>query len=383
MHQRQECSGAFGNSAPLLAYCSPLNLALPPSAALPFFLNIPSITICIRHLSPSVDPFGSNLNVSMSLNDCPVEILALIVAHADIKLLRVLRVVNTMLHDLATPAAFTRMQFTNNMASCYMLRCFVKLYDYLATYITTLVFRWTLPASISASGLIERHIRRSNVTGVGILAALDQFPALVDLILGFSPDPHKLSVPYLSDTEVEVGQSATEAQFCMLSALTGENGWIPRLKSLKLPNLIPMDAVYSGRDRWAKVLETLEKLDISVHGTGAFVQEHSELFWNRMWQWSIPNRPLRPLQRQLASLTLTSDQPVRHLDLRDLHFPALRHLGLGGIVFDNESDCPVQCFILRHGGCLSSLILDSCPMFIPESVTTTRARSLRKGTTVL
>ncbi|KAI0643338.1 hypothetical protein C8Q79DRAFT_173105 [Trametes meyenii] len=302
----------------------------------------------------------------MSLNDCAVEILALIVAHADIKSLRILRAVNTVLHDLATPGAFTLMQFTNNIVSCCTLRSFVKLYTHLATYITTLAFRWTSPAAISTSGLIDRYTRRSNVTGVAIWAALDEFPALVDLDVSFSSDTHKLSTPCsLPDTEVEAGYSATEAQLCMLSALTGENAWIPQLKSLKLANLIPMDGLYSGKDRWAEILETLEKLDISVHGIGAFLQEHSELFWNRMWQSSIPNRFLRPLQRQLASLTLTSDQPVRHLDLRHLHFPMLRHLELGGIVFDNELNCPVQSFILRHGGCLSSLVLDSCPMFMP------------------
>ena len=78
----------------------------------------------------------------MSMNTCPVELLALIVEHVPTdKGLRSLRAVDKTFCALATPLAFRRAYVTNSLPSAQGLRALMECHE-LAKTVETIIFRW-------------------------------------------------------------------------------------------------------------------------------------------------------------------------------------------------------------------------------------------------
>ena len=78
----------------------------------------------------------------MSMNTCPVELLALIVEHVPTdKGLRSLRAVDKTFCALATPLAFRRAYVTNSLPSAQGLRALMECHE-LANTVATIIFRW-------------------------------------------------------------------------------------------------------------------------------------------------------------------------------------------------------------------------------------------------
>lgn len=136
----------------------------------------------------------------------------------------------------------------------------------------------------------------------------------------------------------------------------------PRIRTLELHNILPLPDASIWEEGFKNLMVCLESLTISVHRNRSL--DNSE-FWETFWAGYLPDYILAPTQPRLTSLTLVSDQPVGAelpgIDLSALHFPRLQHLKLGGFCFD-MSDC-LESFIVNHAPTLTSLVLDSCPLW--------------------
>ena len=136
----------------------------------------------------------------------------------------------------------------------------------------------------------------------------------------------------------------------------------PRLRTLELHNILPMPDTTMWGEGFKHLMECLESLSVSVHRNRSLDESQ---FWETFWAGYLPDYFLAPTQPRLTSLSLVSDQPVGAempgIDLAALHFPRLRHLKLGGFCFDMINS--LETFIVSHAPTLTSLVLDSCPLW--------------------
>ncbi|KAI0354420.1 hypothetical protein OH77DRAFT_500230 [Trametes cingulata] len=96
-------------------------------------------------------------SLAMSMNDCPVELLDMIVERVSSdKGLRNLRAVDRTFCALATPRAFRQVYVTNCLPSALGLKALMDC-DKLAKTVERIVFRWSQPSGNSAAWPCERH----------------------------------------------------------------------------------------------------------------------------------------------------------------------------------------------------------------------------------
>ena len=136
----------------------------------------------------------------------------------------------------------------------------------------------------------------------------------------------------------------------------------PRLRKLELHNILPLPDTSMWQDGFKHLIKCLESLSVSVHRNRSLDEQQ---LWETFWVGYFPDNFLAPTQPRLTSLSLVSDQPVGAempgTDLAALHFPRLRHLKLGGFCFDMNEN--LETFIVNHAPTLTSLVLDSCPLW--------------------
>ncbi|KAI8977804.1 hypothetical protein BD414DRAFT_539054 [Trametes punicea] len=300
----------------------------------------------------------------MSMNACSVELLGLIVEQVSSNTgLRSLRAVDKTFCALATPRAFRRACVTNCLPSALGLKALMEC-DKLAKTVETIIFRW----SDAAAGVEDTQAKRATyIALVTVFAQLHKFPALIDVELKFFPGARPPPLVADEHGHIDFIRNPSEAglmQSTIVQSLL-RNADPPRLRSLSMANLIAFPFGYYRSPEFVAILSSLEHLHITLHGLNSLGGPGGEEMWDWMWQEMIPIHFLRPPQPQLISLSLTSDQPVGRsprLDLSGIFFPALRHLELGGIMFDHH--CRIEDFVVRHGETLASLALDSCPMHV-------------------
>lgn len=83
----------------------------------------------------------------------------------------------------------------------------------------------------------------------------------------------------------------------------------------------------------------------------------------------LPSTWLVPAVSSLEHLTIYSNQPFGfypRLDLREVHFPRLKTLSFGNYTFVHDSQLD---WILSHGGTLTELYLDRCPILFEVAIT--------------
>lgn len=138
------------------------------------------------------------------------------------------------------------------------------------------------------------------------------------------------------------------------------------LKSLTLANISGYPYGFYKSQEFVEVLSSIEHLHVSVHnGMYSIHGPRSEELSDWMWLVTVPANLLGPTQARLTSLTLMSDLPVGRsprVDLSPLFFPMLRYLELGGFIFDHHRR--TEDFIVRQGQTLTTLVLDSCSMYM-------------------
>ncbi|KAH9895944.1 hypothetical protein C8Q73DRAFT_690181 [Cubamyces lactineus] len=304
----------------------------------------------------------------MSINECPIELLALIVDRipGTNKELRILRGVNRTFCALITPLVFRRVYVKDRLASALDLKALMER-DELAKAVESIVFRWAgTPDDIED----EWTERASHAVLELVFMQLHRFPALIDLELNLCSDMWP-SLHVDDSGHVDLNRHPSEAGILestlMQAILRGTRR--PRLKSLALVNLLAYPWPYYKSDEFAEVLSSIEHLRLDFHGIFSVAGDGGEEMMRRLWEEAIPVDLLGPTQARLTSLTLMSDQPVGRwprVDLSPFFFPMLRYLELGGITFDH--DRLTEDFIVRHGQTLTSLVLDSCPMYIGSTV---------------
>ncbi|KAH9895930.1 hypothetical protein C8Q73DRAFT_789726 [Cubamyces lactineus] len=300
----------------------------------------------------------------MSMNTCPAELLALIVERVPTDQgLRSLRAVDKTFCALATPLAFRRAYVTNSLPSAQGLRALMECHE-LAKTVETIIFRWG-----DTSGDMEDAPtkRATYVALIAVFAQLHRFPGLMHVELNMFPGmPDPLVVGDTGHLE-EYPSESSFVESTVLKALLRGAG-LPRLKSLTMANLMPFPFAHYESREFADLLSSVEHLHISFHGEDSVRGSRGREMWNSLWHEVVPIHFLGPTQMRLTSLTLMSDQPVGRvprIDLSGLFFPVLRHLELGGITFDHHRR--IEDFIVRHGKTLATLVLDSCPMHMPNN----------------
>ena len=214
---------------------------------------------------------------------------------------------------------------------------------------------------VVANRVLHRSIQ---VALVSVFAQLHRFPALSALDLDFSPRVFF----YRRKAEKDEPAEHLFLQSVIIESLV-RNTALPHIRSLTIGNLIPFPLACYEEAGFARLLEKVERLELSAHGINNLHvrDQNREELWGWMWQEIIPIRLLRPPQRQLTSLSLTSDQPVGrtpHVELGGLFYPALQHLALSGVMFSSARR--VEDFVARHRHTLTSLVLDSCPMHVDD-----------------
>jgi hypothetical protein len=129
------------------------------------------------------------------------------------------------------------------------------------------------------------------------------------------------------------------------------------LYNLRVWNLSPIDS-----RRFKAFLTTLRRLQLSVLFDSIPDPETFTSRWCHFWRTLLP-RILTPTQHTLTELTLHSDEHIgasSGLSLAALHFPHLRTLSMGKLVF--EPLVGVVPFVLRHAPTLARLELLACKM---------------------
>ncbi|RPD54601.1 hypothetical protein L226DRAFT_575106 [Lentinus tigrinus ALCF2SS1-7] len=303
----------------------------------------------------------------MSIHHCPTELLELVVDNVTCQAtLRNLRSVDSTFCALATPRAFHTAYVTNLPESATGLKSLMECDDF-ARHVHSLVFRWTDAADdIRGNQDLQRSMQ---VALISVFAQLHRFPALSALDLKFCPRLflHRRNAAGLIANLDEPAQRLF-LQSIIIQSLA-RNTDFPHIRSLTLGNLVPFPLACYQETGFAQLLEKVERLDISVHGTNNLHSpgQNTEELWEWTWQEIVPIRLLGPPQAQLTSLSITSDQPVGrvpHVELGGLFYPALQHLALGGVTFTGARR--VEDFVARHRRTLTSLVLDSCPMHVTE-----------------
>ncbi|KAI9068944.1 hypothetical protein FKP32DRAFT_101185 [Trametes sanguinea] len=331
---------------------------------LPFDFGLWATQLFVSQTATVVKP-STVFECRMSMRDCPVELLALVVERVSSDAgLRSLRAVDRTFCTLATPRAFRRAYVTNSLPSALGLKALMEC-ERLANTVETIVFRW----SNASQHMEDRAERKATyIALVTVFAQLHKFPALSNVELRFFPGAEPPPLMVDEDGNADFSGHPSEAglmQSTIMQSLL-RNPSLPRLSSLSLANLIGFPFPYYESPSFAAMLSSLEHLHVSLHGMHSLCGPRRAEVWDWMWQETIPIHFLRPPQPHLASLSLTSDAPVGsspRLDLSGLFFPALRRLELGGIMFDDHRR--IEDFIVRHGKTLTTLVLDSCPMYIP------------------
>ncbi|TFK86948.1 hypothetical protein K466DRAFT_132381 [Polyporus arcularius HHB13444] len=298
----------------------------------------------------------------MSIRRCPAELLGLIVDSVGCQgTLRSLRLVDSTFCTLATSRAFRSAYVTNQPDSASGLKSLMECDD-LAQHVQAIVFRWTdVPDAVRANGVLQRAMQ---VDLVSVFAQLHRFPALSAVDFNF--DPRLFT--YRRNTAGQIENEDEPAEHLLLQSVVIQslvrNTDLPHIRTLTLRNLIPFPFAWYEEAGFARLLENVEHLSVSAHGMNNLHApgQNTEQLWEWMWQEIVPIRLLVPPQRQLTSLSITSDQPVERVDLSGLFYPALQHLALGGVTFSFARR--IEDFVVRHRRTLMSLTLDSCPMHI-------------------
>ncbi|KAI0697209.1 hypothetical protein C8T65DRAFT_698196 [Cerioporus squamosus] len=302
----------------------------------------------------------------MSIHHCPTELLELVVDNVACQhTLRNLRMVDRTFCALATSRAFRAAYVTNQLDSASGLKSLMECDD-LARHVQSVVFRWM---DVQDESRANRGLQlTTQATLVSVFCQLHRFPTLSALDINFCP-----RILYRRNA---AGQAEEElAQHLFLQSVImqslARNTDLPHIRTLTLRNLIPFPFASYEEAGFARLLEKVEQLSVSVHGiTNLHAPgQNAEELWEWMWQEIVPIRLLGPPQGQLTSLSITSDQPVGrmpHVDFGGLFYPALQHLALGGITFTNARR--VEDFIARHRHTLTSLVLDSCPMHFGDGL---------------
>ncbi|KAI0331534.1 hypothetical protein GY45DRAFT_1369860 [Cubamyces sp. BRFM 1775] len=305
----------------------------------------------------------------MSINSCPVELLALIVERVPTdKALRSLRGVNKTFCALATPLAFRRAHVTNSLPSTRGLKAIMECHE-LAKAVETIVFRWS---DVFASTEDVPTKRTTYIDLMVIFARLHLFPALVHVEMNLFPSipGPDCPVPLVVDDAGNFSHRLWDAAYSgsrVLECLLRCVHLGPPPKSLTLTNLTVVPWKYYESQWFSDMLSFVEHLYVSFHGEHSIGGSHGREIWTSLWLRVVSIYFLRPPQVRLKSLTLISDQPVGRvprLDLSGIFFPVLRHLELGGIML--EHDQRIERFIELHGKTLTELVLDSCPMYMPD-----------------
>ena len=194
-----------------------------------------------------------------------------------------------------------------------------------------------------------------------LLSRLHQLPRLETINLTFFP-PRR----YHLDPDGP-GRYALQASILGALAASFSVRAPSNLTSLSLYNLRTLDLSLLESPPFQNALTSLKRLQLSVLYDRATGPGTAYASWLHFWSTMCSSTVLSPTQHSLTELTLHSDVHVgasSGVSLRALHFPHLRALSLGRLVFDPSVGA--ERFILRHAATLMELELFKCMLPIED-----------------